>query len=480
MCRLKTKNAVLIAVQIALFSGCGFADLRVITVTTSLSGRNAVLPTDTTPVVITFGTAMRRVETEKAVQVASNSGSVDYDSYWQGNSLYCAPAPAWTRGVRYALNLSGAVFAEDGRELRIAEYIPFFAVFKDSSPFVASFSPENTASVGIDEASGAKIELCFSESMDRKSAETAFSLDGVSGKKFLWTNDDKTLAVTSDKPLAAWTVYHWSISVNAVSKNNIPLVKAVSAQFTTNAAREHPQVSRVFPMLRSNNKWLDSGGSLENGVGSGMGIGIEFSKRMDEESMLKSAHFEPSLPGRIERTGDSSIIFIPDNDPEIEARYTLIVSADTKDAEGLTMGRDYRACFIPDIPFLTLVSINSYNMPNHGPLAVQILPTGQNNTGSLFVSLRFSLSFTEEARLETAFRISFAGFFPDTLPPVHLKSVNWIGEDILSFEWDGLKAGSDEEEHYYKLTLPATKTGVNTGKGSYLQEELSFYFKVKP
>jgi hypothetical protein len=233
-------------------------------------------------------------------------------------------------------------------------------------------------------------------------------------------------------------------------------------------------------MIRSHNKWLDSGEILENGVGSSMGVGIEFSKRMDEESMMKSVYFEPSLPGRTERTGDSPIIFIPDNDPEVETRYTLIVSADTKDADGLSMGRDYRACFIPDIPFLTLLSINSQSAPNHGLLVVQVLSTGQNNTGSLSVSLRFSLSFTEEARIETAFRISLAGFFPAALPLIHLKNVKWIGEDILSLEWDGLKAGSDEEEHYYKPTIPATRTGVNTEKGSYLREELSFYFKVAP
>ncbi|MDR1074288.1 MAG: Ig-like domain-containing protein [Treponema sp.] len=89
--------------------------------------------------------------------------------------------------------------------------MPFFAVSKDSTPFVASFSPKNTASVGVDEASGVKIEIYFSESMDRKSAETAFSLDGASDKKFLWTRDDKTLSVTIGKPLSAWTVYHWSI-----------------------------------------------------------------------------------------------------------------------------------------------------------------------------------------------------------------------------------------------------------------------------
>ncbi|MDR0375710.1 MAG: hypothetical protein LBH85_08305 [Treponema sp.] len=72
-----------------------------------------------------------------------------------------------------------------------------------------------------------------------------------------------------------------------------------------------------------------------------------------------------------------------------------------------------------------------------------------------------------------------ASFFPDTLPSTHLKNVKWIGEDILFLEWDGLKAGDNTEAHYYKLTLLAAKTGVNTGKGFYLQEELSFYFKVE-
>jgi hypothetical protein len=69
------------------------------------------------------------------------------------------------------------------------------------------------------------------------------------------------------------------------------------------------------------------------------------------ESVLRSLRFEPSLVGKAEFLSEKSIVYIFSRDPEPETVYTLTVSGDARDSEGLKTGEDYSLNFIPDIPF---------------------------------------------------------------------------------------------------------------------------------
>lgn len=467
-------------------TGCGFADLRPVTVSTSPSDMNAVLPTNKTPVIVNFSAEMMRIESESAVRITSDAGAALYDAAWQGNSLYCTPVPSWTPGVRYVLSLSGTVYAADGRELQTAASVPFFAVSASPAPVVVSFSPENTASVGVNAEYGANITVRFSEPMDRKSVETAFSWDTGSEKIFSWADNDTLFTVSAPKPLSPWTVCRWSIGAGAASAVGVPLYREVKAYFVTDADRSRPAVERVYPVLWSNGAWVDALRPIETGFTADTSIFISFNKDMDTESVRRAIRIEPSLSGRVEEISASRFVFIPETAPKIGERYALIISADTADISGLKLGSEYRVYFTPDIPFLRVMSLSSANMtlttapdPRNGAeFTVNIVKTGAGGVGILSVRLRFSLGFTEKAKLDLPFLVSLSGFFPDILTPVSLQSAHWTSADTLSLTWNGVKGGSAAEPYYYKLTLPGGINGAANGRGSYFQDELSFYFKA--
>jgi hypothetical protein len=44
--------------------------------------------------------------------------------------------------------------------------------------------------------------------------------------------------------------------------------------------------------------------------------------------------------------------------------------------------------------------------------------------------------------------------------------------------WEGLEAGTEEEPHYYRLSLPGGRNGISSGYGSFLEKDFYFYFKV--
>jgi hypothetical protein len=231
--------------------------------------------------------------------------------------------------------------------------------------------------------------------------------------------------------------------------------------------------------LQSGGHWIPTGGSLEEDFGPGLGIAVEFSKHMGD-TVLRSLRFEPSLSGRTERLSSKKIVFIPSRDPEPETVYTLIVSGDTADTEGLKIGSDYRCVFTADIPFLRILSIkttgeDSLEWTGDG----NILPVQANETDGLVrFSIHFSLPFTDEAKQKIVLAISVTPFFPINVEPIALRFVTWHSDDRLTMEWERFTIGTTDEPHYYKFLVPGGRGGIDNGNGMYLQNEISLYMEA--
>jgi hypothetical protein len=444
-------------------SGCGFIDLRPLGFETYPALENAVLPLGDTPVRVAFDSDMEYLETQEAFSVIYPGGTVNGDVRWEGNELLFVPPEGWRSGVRYTLALAGTVYARDGRELRTAHYVPFYAVSAEEGPLVISSFPEEGTSIGT--GTEEKLRIVFSMPMDRLSTADALSVDGLSERELLWFDDDTVVELYPKKSLHPWTVYHWSLSTKAKSRGGTALVKAVEGMFVTDGDRLLPKVTELCPLLEADpyvtERWLRTGLDLEDGLGPGQAIGVVFNKSMDD-SVLNCLRFEPNLSGRTERWTGSSIVFIPDKDPEPERIYTLVISGEAKDYSGLTMEREYRSFFTPDIPYLTLL----YHEEGKLSMPDKILK----------IRLRFSLPFSSQARIDTLLALRFEPYFPGTLNPVSLRSARWWSEDLLDLEFDGIEPGT-EEPHYYRLRIPGGREGITNGRGSYLKETLSIFIE---
>jgi hypothetical protein len=461
---------------LVVFSACGFADLRPIGMRVSPGGMNETLPGEDSPVVLEFDAPMIQGGVEKAVQINGESGPLEGEFFWQGNSLRFVPLPGWKPGIRYTLSLSGTVYADDGRELRLDRQIPFYAVSRAAAPVLESFSPGDGDSVEARAAGCRALELRFSRPMDRTSVEDALTMEGLGDRSFEWDDDDRLLRVVAGKALSAWAVYRWTLGTGARSRDGVPLAKGRSAQFCADRDRLFPRVLRVFPLIRSGPRWVSTGLDLEEGLEPGQGIGLEFNKPPD--NLSGSLRFDPSLSGRIETISETAAVFIPDRDPEPDTVYTLIVSGDLQDAGGLRMGADYTRTFTAALPFLRILSVTVEGRPPlepdysaggnmGGPLAA---PVHIAEGGSVRFTIRFSAPFTEAAKQEAPFRITLKPFFPGVLEPVALRSLLWLSDDRLRMDWEGLAPGAAGEVHYYRLDIPGGREGIGGG-GMYLAED---------
>jgi len=470
------RNKLLLLLCAITVSSCGFIDLRPIGISITPETGDSVLQDYYTPVIIRFDTKMEKYETEAILQVNSDLGTVNGDKFWKENDLYFVPVQGWTAGVRYTLNFSGTIQTADGRESRIERYVSFYAVNKNPPPFLDRHNPLNGSSAAVNNP---VFEFYFSRSMDRHSVESALVIEGISNKTFEWLDEDKIFKVIPDKALSPWTMYRWNIKDSAKSADGVPLPKTYSGFFTTDIDKTLPHVTDVYPVLFSNGCWYPAGINLETGLFPGYGIAVSFNKPMGE-SALRSIRFEPSLTGRTECLSENSVVYIFTRDPEPQTVFTLIVSGETKDSEGLKIGNDYKINFTADIPYLNITSISADNSAEIFSLTdadnfirVNVSP----GTGQLLLSINFSLMFGVEEKQNAPQRITLSAFFPKYLKPIAVQYVDWISADRLCMRWEGLTP-SDEVPHYYKLVIPGGKGGISAGAGIFMKEDFIIYLEA--
>jgi len=466
----------------AFLAGCGaFVNLKPIGFTTYPGADNTVLPTESSSISVCFDTPVDKLEAQKILSVNSTGSVVKGDLDWLGDTLFFTPLEPWQPGLRYTVSLNGTIFAMDGREERISRYVSFYAVHSGQSPYALDFSPPAGASVGVHPAGGAFVRIVFSEPMDRFSAD-AFSLNGVSSLEFIWSQDDTVLEVHPKTPLNPWTVYNWTVSTKAKGKNGVALGREISGHFVTDADRLIPAVTEVFPLIRggaaSQDRWIRTSAPMESGFGSGQAIGIEFNKAMNE-SVLRNIRFEPSLAGHAEMWKDTTVVFIPDRDPEPERHYTLYVSASSQDTEGLKMEKDYSLSFAADIPYLAVVMLDSgcgETRPEHNESYPALVADPE---GIITIALKFSHIMETSAQADTVLSLRLEPYFPGTLRPIALRSAQWGSSDTVLLKWEGITKSTAGEKHFYRLVLPGGRGGISDGKGSYLKEDLHFYFAAE-
>jgi len=472
---------------VSLF-GCGqFVNLKQIKYAVYPENDNTVLPGDTAALSVSFNTPMEKLETQKALSVNYTGGIAKGDLNWNDNTLFFTPLEPWLPGVRYTVSLTGNIYATDGREERVSRYVYFYALHKEKAPYVISFSPADGESVAVTDDT--YIQIVFSQPMEPFSADS-FSLEGAGNSDFLWFDDDTALEIHPKTRLNPWTVYRWSLNTKAKGKNGVPLGREIKGQFITDKDRLLPKVIDVYPLIRGTPvvsavsgggsavkqaaPWLKTGAAMDNGFGSGQAIGIEFNKAMDE-SALRNIRFDPSLSGRSEMWKDSVAVFIPDRDPEPDRTYTLYVSAESRDTEGLKMEKEYFFNFVADIPYLNIVSFNGSGekvIPEQN--GVYTVAVSQPD-GIITVSLRFSNIMETEAKAMTALNMRLEPFFPGTLRPIALRSAWWGSDDTVTLQWEGISKSTALEKHYYRMTLPGGRGGISDGKGSYLKEDVHLY-----
>ena len=480
-----------IACAAALASSCGLVDLREVSVRTEPAVAGAVLEKRETPVRVLFGAEADRSDAEEAFAVLSETGSVGGDIAWDGASFSFVPVDGWKSGVRYRLTLSGTISCADGREARPDIDLTFTAVRPIGAPQLTAAAPADGASVGTRSEEGAMIVLSFSEAMDTRSVQDAFSLEPGADMDFSWGGGDRVLTAIPRDALPACVSYRWKLTSEACAADGAPLASGSSGRFTTDGDHTKPRVVSVRPVVRSGGAWVDTGATLSE-LGNGQAIAVDFSEPMQADSVVSSIRIEPAFSGRTEVPATITAVFIPDKAPGYGVPLTLVVAADARDLAGLKLGSDYREVFIPAIPPLSVLSVTAGGgetaLPPYASatpalgteLAVTITPPD----GTLTLAIRFSASFDAPSRAAVIDFIALDAFFPASSLSPELRAVSWPSADTVSLTWEGLERSAAAAPRLYLLSIDGGSGGLSNGNNSesglVLADDVALLLETEP
>jgi hypothetical protein len=460
---------------------CAFVNLEPIGVEIAADGPGGALLSAYSPVKIRFDTEMVKPDVESVVSAKSIQGNTEVDRRWEANTLVLTPVQGWSPGVVYTVSLAGVIRAVDGREERVAQYASFRYGSAADIPFVVSFYPPDGAKTGVHEKDGAFVTLYFSQPMDTYSVEDAFTINGFSEKMYHWNEEKTTVTVTNKKNIAPFETYGWTLDAAAKSAAGFSLAKTISAQWTSDAETLKPHVLRVYPVKKKESEhgfaWIETGSPIEAGFGYGEAVKIEFTKKMDVSSLENIVRFEPSLSGRIEVINREAVVFIPERDPVIDTYYTMTISGEAKDENGIMMGEDYLARFKPDMLYLDMLSITvlGKSVVNGGTVTITL----DVAEAKADIAVTFNQPFLTENQIDAISQIKLSKLFPADAPVPVLMSADWTQDKMLNQIWSNLSdTDTHDHPHYYQCVVPGGQNGVTNGRGAYLKEDIVFYINV--
>jgi len=461
-------------------NSCEIINLRPVVVITEPASAYEVLASRDDRVSVLFSSEPERLDAERTFLVKSPSGIVEGDFCWNGPGFTWKPVAPWDPGVRYRLILKGSMQSLDGREIRPEIDLPFFVLRSVSQPSLVSCFPEQGSSIAVRPEPGTILQLDFSEAMDARETEAAFSLKPAIDFDFSWNGNLTSLFITPKNQLSACSVYHWNIGTGARALDGTPLGRSEAGSFITDLDSTPPKVERVYPVVRSGDSWVDVAEDV-SGVDSGHSLAVLFSEAVDPVSATGGIRVEPGQAGSSDAVAPRLIVYTPEHDWSPGIPLTLVVSADVKDSSGLATGEEYRVRFTPLVPWLEIRSASSGVDATTSDLSGStILPADLGNApdGVCTLTLLFSAPFDAASKTAAAERISLSSFFPAWLPAPALRDLCWFSDDTVAMTWQGLLTNNAGTTNYYRLFIPGGQGGLQSANQLLLKDDAVLYLEV--
>ncbi|GEM_PF-280697 len=222
-------------------------------------------------ITIVFSQEMDTAATDRAFSLNPHKRGALFWSY-DNKTMFFRPDSAYTPSTRYHITLSDSAKNSVGQHLDQEYSFSFTTASHHIYPTIISYQPsEQEDSVFI----YSDIEIEFSQQMNPEETEVAFRVEPSIEGQFEWDNEYKKLSYIPDHFLLADTLYHVSISPQAVNSYAVGLQDTFSFLFKTRKNNEL-EIARSFPA------------DGETGVASQMYFFLQFAHPIDYNSYSKN------------------------------------------------------------------------------------------------------------------------------------------------------------------------------------------------
>jgi hypothetical protein len=346
-----------LASALGLFcSGCTLFAPRFYVVAWSPSETRVTDPSSAS-VWLTFSGKAEQSSVEGAFSFTKDGGAVSGRFSWEGDTLHYYPAEPIEKNHKYVIGLTTSAEDEAGVSLEEEFYQAFSTKAEDDRPTLASATPTDGSTL---DDRYAKIAMTFSESIDRESLYSAFSLSPSVKGRFDWSADDKACAFVPLEPYSWQTEYAITIQNTVADLSGNTIAKAYKGRFTIGTDKTPPAILRVANAIAgiegavalAPSQASTSASAFTGGWESTWGLVIGFSEGVERDGLESHIRIEPAWSYAIDDAAalGSSFVLKPQERLSRDTLYSVTISKGIKDAQGNASTDEYVFKFKVDGP----------------------------------------------------------------------------------------------------------------------------------
>ena len=211
---------------------------------------------------------------------------------------------------------------------------------KKEPPQILAVSPAHQERAGQDTA----VSVLFSRSMERSTAENAFSLTGSEGTVqgiFYWNDEDRRMTFQPELPLENGVYYTLRVYRRARTPEGDTLVNDHISSFFSGTDLVPPEVREIDPP--DGTEGFPLRGTFR----------VVFSEPMDRLTVEKNLRLSPPLRGRFEWNADGTeVLFLPLEEMDFHGGYTIMIGSACRDLAGNPLSSDISSFFTAGEEFI--------------------------------------------------------------------------------------------------------------------------------
>ena len=372
----------------------------------------------------TFSKAMNNVSAESAFSTSpATTGSFS----WSGKNMIYTPSSNLAYGANYNVTIGTGAMDLEGNNMPSPNEWQFTTIEQDlTPPAVIENSP-----IGINISITSRINVTFSEAMNKSSTESAFSTLPATTGSFSWSGNNMTYTPTSN--VAYNTTYNVTIGTGAMDLEGNNMLSSYTWPFTTVPDRMPPLVIRTTPT-----------GSNVSIVSR---INATFNKAMNKSTVESSFSTIPATTGSFSWIGNN-MTYTPDSNLAYNTTYNVIIGTGSKDVEGNNLASTFTW------PFIT-------SQDTTPPYVIGTTPNGTNVPLVSQITVTFSKAMNN-ASAQSAFSTS----------PATTGSFSWSGNNMTYIPISNLAYNTT-----YNVTVG---TGAMDSTGNNILASYTWRFTTVP
>ena len=288
-----------------------------------------------------FSARADRSSIEEAFSLTMDGDLVQGDFAWDGDVMRFVPAQRLERNHEYEIRLDTGAENENGVSLD-EEFIHTFSTkTEDGRPALLSVTPADGAALTDRYA---RVEMSFSEAVDRDSLYGAFSLNPSVRGRFDWSAGDSTCAFVPLEPYAWQTEYRLAIQDGLADISGNTITKACATRFTIGTDNCPPEVLRLSNTVNNVEGDFVLAPSLPSDTvpvfsplwESTWGLALVFSELVEREGLESHIRLEPAWSYAIDDRAalGSSFVLVPQERFSRDVLYSITINKGIKDAQG--------------------------------------------------------------------------------------------------------------------------------------------------